>query len=362
MRQIIKDIFINKKIFLMLFIGFLLTISPILIAFSTKNYYDELFYDSKNGFFQYYYSINLSNVKELDFHKMQELAESNFIKSSVITETISAKIPEIGFVMVVGLLNKNIWSPPLIKGAKLDLNETNNIIAGKNISSTVGKIKLFDKEYTIKGITGKGMGSEYNSKIYLSLKNAPEQIKRDIEKSNTLQLIVRSNQSPNKEINGFVSKVKQMNKIPNIKIINEKANYENQKNSRQGVKEVLSYPYKLFIIALINCITVSYLWIYLKRKDISLRKALGASNLNLFSFVFGQLLICATLATVSSIVILWVLGKIGNNILYFTSYNIGLSFYLYLTSLVITFVVSFITSIIPFLHIMKIEPAKALKE
>ena len=37
----------EKTIFIMLFIGFVLTIWPILIAMSTRDYYDEKFYDSK---------------------------------------------------------------------------------------------------------------------------------------------------------------------------------------------------------------------------------------------------------------------------------------------------------------------------
>ncbi|MCY9253522.1 ABC transporter permease, partial [Bacillus paranthracis] len=48
MNLILKEIAVNKKLFSMLFIGFVLTILPILIAISTRDYYDEKFYDSKN--------------------------------------------------------------------------------------------------------------------------------------------------------------------------------------------------------------------------------------------------------------------------------------------------------------------------
>ena len=34
----------------------------ILIAISTRDYYDEKFYDSKNGYFNYYYSVRLTNM------------------------------------------------------------------------------------------------------------------------------------------------------------------------------------------------------------------------------------------------------------------------------------------------------------
>lgn len=47
MNLVLKEIVVNKTIFIMLFIGFVLTIWPILIAMSTRDYYDEKFYDSK---------------------------------------------------------------------------------------------------------------------------------------------------------------------------------------------------------------------------------------------------------------------------------------------------------------------------
>ncbi|MCC2473787.1 ABC transporter permease, partial [Bacillus pacificus] len=43
MNLILKEIAVNRKIFIMLFIGFTLTILPILIAMSIRDYYDEKF-------------------------------------------------------------------------------------------------------------------------------------------------------------------------------------------------------------------------------------------------------------------------------------------------------------------------------
>lgn len=65
MNLVLKEIVVNKTIFIMLFIGFVLTIWPILIAMSTRDYYDEKFYDSKNGYFNYYYSVQLTNMGKL---------------------------------------------------------------------------------------------------------------------------------------------------------------------------------------------------------------------------------------------------------------------------------------------------------
>lgn len=47
MNLILKEIAVNRKVFIMLFIGFTLTILPILIAMSIRDYYDEKFYEYK---------------------------------------------------------------------------------------------------------------------------------------------------------------------------------------------------------------------------------------------------------------------------------------------------------------------------
>jgi len=96
MNLVLKEIVVNKAIFIMLFIAFVLTIWPILIAMSTKDYYDEKFYDRKNGYFNYYYSVQLTNIGELNFKQFQKLVETDFKNASVITNDIRITIPGIG--------------------------------------------------------------------------------------------------------------------------------------------------------------------------------------------------------------------------------------------------------------------------
>lgn len=364
MRQILKDMLVNKKIFMLLFIGFLITSFPILIALSTHRYYDEQYYDSVSGRFNFYYSVQLKNVKGSNLDNLQEMAASHFKHSSVITERFLLNTGKNDSVTVIGLLNEKEWSPPLMKGKQLALNQTNHILVGKLISHNLGPIQLFDKAstYTVSGIVGKEKGYEYNFNVYIPFKGLPNQAKQVIDEQNVLPLIVRSNQNPQQEINRFVADFKQQNPRVTANIQNMTKQYEQEKNSNPAAKEILSYPYKLTLIAVINCMIVSYLWIYLKRKEISLRKALGASHLNLFAFLYRQLLICALFAEVISLIIQWLLSKLANTILDATSYDITLNYADFLIGLLLTLAVALITSLIPFIHTLKIAPAKALKE
>ncbi|MDT3428259.1 putative ABC transport system permease protein [Paenibacillus forsythiae] len=365
MRRILNDIWISKKIFTMLFIGFLLTLLPILIALSTRNYYDEHFYYSINGHYKYYYSITLQNIKKTDFLTLQNIADSSFSSSSVITKDITIMEPEIGPIQVVGLLN-NLWKPPLLQGTGIESDEANEIIAGKLISDHVGTMKIMGKEYHVKGIAGKDAGRDlinvFNFKMYVYLNEIPASVKRIFDKQDALELLVRSNQNPKNEMNRFISEVKQHDPEVNASTDNESPKYEAEKNSRQGVKEVLSYPYKLFLMALINCVNVSYLWIYVKRKEISLRKALGASNLALFVYIMSQLSICAGLAAIFTFFVQWLLTGLNLTIVNNTSYFVSLNLGHIIIGFLVTLSIAFLTSLVPLLHILKIEPARALKE
>lgn len=361
MRQTLREIWVSKKIFSILFLGFLLTIVPLQIASSTRHFYDGQFYHSKHGFFHYYYSINLTNITTIGLDKLEEIAQSAYEHSSVITSDINTVIPEIGFVRITGLLNDN-WAPPLIKGENIHSDEADAIIAGKLVSSEMGTLEMLGKSYHVKGIAGLELGNEYNQNVYVHLQGMPDSVKQDIERQNTLKIVVRSNQNPKKEIDRFLTQLKTYNTEAAADVINEGPNYEKEKKSRQGVKEMLSYPYKLVLIGLINGINVSYLWIFLKRKEMSLRKALGASNVRLFQSIISQLFICAAAAALCSLLLQWLFSQLSLNIYRSTYYYISFRMSDFIFSILMTVAISLLTSIVPLLHIMKIQPAKALKE
>lgn len=350
----------------MLFFGFLLTVIPILIALSTQSYYDEHFYHSKNGHFKYYYSVEISNIKDINTGKWQEYANSRFMKSSVLTNEIHVPDPNFGRLQVVGLLNNRLWSPPLIEGTAIDPEDSRKIIAGKLFSDKPDKITVLGEEYVVKGIAGKNKGRDlinvYRNKVYINFNEIPESIERGIEQKQTLNIMVRSNSNPAAEIDHFLSDIRSESPEIIAKTANESKNFEAEKRSRGGVKEMMSYPYKLVVIALINCIIASYLWIHLKKREVALRKALGASNLNLFTHIMIQLLVCALLAALLAILIQLILSKMNLKILHFTSYFINYDMGQIGVAILITLVIAFMTSIIPFIHIIRIEPAKAMKE
>lgn len=365
MRHIFNDIWINKKIFVMLFLGFVLTVLPILISLSTQEYYDKIFYYSKNGKYEHYYSATLTNMNQVNYSSLQAIAESIASNTSVITQNITIFHPELGNVQVVGMLNHN-WSPPLLEGTGISSETANAVMTGTMISKHVGPLELFDKKYNVTGIAGDNTGKEsisvFNYTIFTSFEGLPDVIKREMEQKKSIELLFRSDQDTTKEIQQFISEVQRITPEVRATIENITKSYEVEKKSRAGVNEVLSYPYKLFIISLINCINISYLWIYLKRKEISLRKALGASHLQIIAHLFSQLLVCAVVASGFSFCIQWALSRTSFAIIDATSYDVQLNYMHIILGTFITLATAVITAMIPLLLILRTEPAQALKE
>ena len=72
-------------------------------------------------------------------------------------------------------------------------------------------------------------GYAYNSNVFVGLSDMPDEIKRRMQNENTFEMIVRSNENPKQEIDTFIRYIKQNRIDTNVKVINEKENYENEK-------------------------------------------------------------------------------------------------------------------------------------
>lgn len=107
--------------------------------------------------------------------------------------------------------------------------EENSVIVGKNIYKESETIKLFSKEYRVKGVNGAKDEHVYNDNVYIGLKDMPDEIKRRMKNETTFEMIVRSNEDPKREIDTFIRYLKQNRTDANAKVINEKENYEKEK-------------------------------------------------------------------------------------------------------------------------------------
>lgn len=350
---LLKDIRNNKLIFFILFLGFFFSIFSISICISTKNYFEEKSFESVNGKFNYYYNLNLKFQDNLDLSKLQELTKKSFKTSSVISEKYTP-IDNFNNSSIVLLLNYN-WQPPLVKGRNIKENENKSVILGDSIVSSLGKITIGENSYTIAGIAGDGSDSDYSHKIFMPASSVNSEIKQKFLSSKVLYLTVRSNSEPKSEIDNFLLNLKNMDKTLEFQL----SKIDNSNLPHYRISEIIEFPLKLFIISTVNQIIISYLWIYKRKKDFSLMKALGAGNLSIMVFVFWETFICSLAAFIATSLLQTILNSIG-----LTAYNIILnaSYSSFFVSFLITLVITTITLLIPVIKIFKLSAAKALKE
>lgn len=354
MRTLFKDIKNTKIIFILLLIGFIFSILPASIAISTRNSFLQKAYENKNGKFEHYYTLQVNNPSNIDINFLQKISEKNFVKSSAIIENINLNKEGFPPISLIVLLSDNNWKPPIIEGRYFNKSEKDALLVGKDIYSLncSDTFRINDTSYNIVGISGFEDTIGYNNKIFMKLDNLPDEILQNIKSQSSLSISIRSNKDPKTEIANFISNLNQ-----NVEIIEEKV--EKNTFAYRNLQELLGAPIRLLLISMINLIIISFLWIHTKRRDISLRKALGGSNLNIFIYIWGQLLVCSLAAVLITLLFQSILNIADINI---KNFNIQIDPENILIGLVFSLILSLITCAFPINNIIKLQPAEALKE
>ncbi len=111
-----------------------------------------------------------------------------------------------------------------------------------------------------------------------------------------------------------------------------------------------------FLFALINTVIISYYWITVRRREIAIRKAFGASNLRVMGSVTTELLkligAAALLAALTQVVI-WKIR--GDEISFADSGILSVGLLLAITAAII------VAMIVPARHILHIQPSEGVK-
>lgn len=124
------------------------------------------------------------------------------------------------------------------------------------------------------------------------------------------------------------------------------------------IYEKLSF--NISFIILLNAIAITALWITKRKKELAIRKALGATNLNLMSLYFKELLFLNFLSLILVAVfyyfiIIFTNGKIAN-------FNIDFNITSYIETGFIMFFITSLISTFSLFYLTKLNPITLLKE
>lgn len=112
----------------------------------------------------------------------------------------------------------------------------------------------------------------------------------------------------------------------------------------------------LFLFALMNTIIISYYWVVVRRREIAIRKAFGASNFSVIGMMAGELLKLIGFSAVIALVVQTLVWMVQGN-------GIGAqnSILILVTLLLAITVAVIIGMIIPVRYILQIQPSEGVK-
>lgn len=258
------------------------------------------------------------------------------------------------------IYNKDVnWRPNLVYGRYLTLEESKSnknvalvgykifdiLYKNKKLSSDM-KINIFGQPYSIVGVIGR-------TKRY-----APQSYEIEI---------------PYKKYSSFYKEEPDINNIP-IFIYGNKNFNLNEYNCKQlsiiskpDYVNDIKIPLKLVIIVgllilittIINENNLFSLWILKSRKDISIKKALGATNFIIILQVLFEALLLSFISIAFALIIqFFVLMKL-NSIL--TNYELSINYANFIVSILMACLISVLSVLIPCKFIISTNPLKELK-
>lgn len=116
----------------------------------------------------------------------------------------------------------------------------------------------------------------------------------------------------------------------------------------------------IFIITIINSISISSLWVKNRKKEIVLRKVFGAKNIDIVKIFFGELTIISLISVSLALIIQKILFLITTGFIASIDLSFNVTSFLY--SIMVSVLVAFLTAIPSLRNISKIQLAEMLKE
>lgn len=316
---------------------------------SQKNLAKE--YNSKNN-----KSIGFDNYKEIKISEVMEVLKTQKVNSLFVRvdgknlvgiETVFLRSDE-------DTLNKDMKTGDELKGKELEGNDEIAVFSTRLEDDL--KISSWDET---RQVDLKKIGSYYEIQRRAIIPNGlfEELYGAAYIQGPDIQVILRGEPG---DIRVAVKVIEE--KFSNRKIGEEGLTLNNIAPSRkqsQG-QSLLNAGILIFIITIINSISISALWVKSRKKEIVLRKVLGAKNMDIAKIFFGELFFISVISMATALIIQYSLtlittGFIGN-------IDLRLNLEVCIRAFVIAIITAVAVSIPAFKDISKIQPAEMLRE
>ncbi|EJR29115.1 MULTISPECIES: ABC transporter permease [Bacillus cereus group] len=351
-----KNIKSNKLFSIILLMSFFISFLSISVAAllteSKRNFISafQIGFPEKNQML----TVPIDNETELE--SIIPFIQDTFVKSDIYVENLKV-LNSSGAIKIIALNLKDdyYWTPYISEGQYFHRGNSSDMVVGDQ--TNVEELYEFDDTYKKIGTVSRKDSDVGVSDIYIPLQNLPNISKKGIIASKQLQLtVVNPTSSIHNEIKMFINRSKEV-LSGEVQILNER---DLQELNVTGIDSANKYYYKFILVAIVSGISAVLFWIYKKQREISLKKAVGASNRSIYCELYIQILFVSLAAMLLVFLTLEILS--GTIHTYFQTYLLKpLTLYVLICNVgFIIFLTMFVT-LIPIKHIINIYPGKHLR-
>lgn len=346
-------------------------------SFVSNLYYSDKAKNQYNPKKAKVYDITYSALKSSDSSVMNKLFskidnDTGLFINDLLLHTDASEVNVYNKVSGEYFTNNNVWHYPLISGSYYtakDVKKGNKVVVlgSKLLKEAYERngnkyIEIEEEEYLIKGVIGiPNEKSSWDNRIIMPCTSMPKNyfknnLQRDLE---DISFVIYN------EKGEYSQDIKQINAEGKKLFDNFTLDYLGELQDDNSLKIVVENPDFLLFVALIGyiitiifAINITVFWIEKRKYEISVRKAFGFANGSIMKMIFKEMIGFAIISFAIAIIVQFLLGLAVGSIANYT-------LKLYLPNLVIglfvVLVTALVTTLIPAIKAIKVEPAEALK-
>lgn len=346
-------------------------------SFVSNLYYSDKAKNQYNPKKAKVYDITYSALKSSDSSVMNKLFskvnnDTGLFINDLLLHTNASEVNVYNKVSGEYFTNNNVWHYPLISGSYYtaeDVKKGNKVVVlgSKLLKEAYERngnkyIEIEEEEYLIKGVIGiPDEKSSWDNRIIMPCTSMPKNyfknnLQRDLE---DISFVIYN------EKGEYSQDIKQINAEGKKLFDNFTLDYLGELQDDNSLKIVVENPDFLLFVALIGyiitiifAINITVFWIEKRKYEISVRKAFGFANGSIMKMIFKEMIGFAIISFAIAIIVQFLLGLAVGSIANYT-------LKLYLPNLVIglfvVLVTALVTTLIPAIKAIKVEPAEALK-
>ncbi|QUG82682.1 ABC transporter permease [Bacillus nitratireducens] len=356
MYLVFKNIKRNKLLSIILLTSFFISFLSISVAALLTESKGNFIAAFQIGFPEMNQMLTVPIDNETELKSIIPFIQDAFVKSDIHVENLKV-LDSSGAIKViaVNLKDEYYWTPYISEGQYFHRENVNDMVVGDR--ANVEELYEFDGTYKKIGTISRKDSDVGVSDIYIPLQNLPTLSKKSIVASKQLQLtVVNPTSSIHNEIKTFMDRSKEV-LSGDVQILNER---DFQTLHVTHIAPSNKYYYKFILVAIVSGLSAVLFWIYKKEREISLKKAVGASNLSIYYELYIQILVIALAAMLLDFLTLEIFSGIIHA--YFQTYLLKpLTPYVLICNVVFIIFLTMFVTVFSIKHIINIYPGKHLR-